>query len=352
FAILLTHLNHAGDVTETANAIGQSFKPPFRLGDHDVYVTSSIGVGLFPANGEDSATILKNAGAALFRARQSGGDNYQFYAAEMNALAVKRLALESSLRRAVENDEFVVHYQPVLNLATGETIGVEALVRWRHPEFGILAPARFIDLAEETGLIIDIGETVLRRACLQTIAWEERGLGCLRMAVNISARHFQQKNFLERIFAILEETGLDPKRLELELTETSMMQNAESASALLHQLRERGVRVAIDDFGTGYSSLSYLKKLPIDTVKLDRSFVSEATTDPNDAALVMAIITLAHNLQLKVIAEGVETDEQRTFLRLLRCDEGQGYLFGRPLAADVLESLLKAARHTAGTEPG
>jgi len=341
FAILLTNLSEAADAAESAAAIMQAFRQAFRLGDQDVYVTTSIGISVFPFNGEESATILKNASAALERARMNGGNDYQFYAAEMNAMAVKRLTLETSLREAIAKDEFVIHYQPVLTLATDEVVGVEALVRWRHPELGILPPANFIGLAEETGLIIEIGETVLRRACLQTLEWEAGGYGQLRMAVNISARQFQQKHFFEHIVAILEETGLDPKRLELELTETSIMENAVDATDLLHRLRALGVRLAIDDFGTGYSSLSYLKMLPIDTVKLDRSFVSGATTDPKDAALVMAIVTLAHNLQFKVIAEGVETEEQRTFLRLLRCDEGQGYLFGKPMPEDELAATLK-----------
>jgi len=340
FAILRTPLSQAADAAESAAAISEALKPPFRLGEQDVYVTASIGISVFPSNGQDIATILNNAGAALERARKSGGNNYRFYAAAMNAQAVKRLALETSLREALEKDEFIVHYQPVINLATDAVVGVEALVRWHHPEFGILPPARFIGLAEETGLIIDIGENVLRRACRQTLDWEANGYGRLRMAVNISARHFQQKSFLERVVSILEETGLDANRLELELTETSIMENAAAAAELLGQLRELGVRIAIDDFGTGYSSLSYLKRLPIDTVKLDRSFVGGATTDPNDAALVMAIITLAHNLKLKVIAEGIETEEQKTFLRLLRCNEGQGYLFGKPMPADVFASTL------------
>jgi len=340
FAILLTNLSQAADAAEACTAISEAFKPPFPAGDQDVYVTASVGISVYPDNGDDSATILKNAGAALERSQKSGGNNYQFYETEMNAMAVKRLALETSLRQAVERDEFIIHYQPILNLANEKVVGVEALVRWQHPELGILPPARFIGLAEETGLIIEIGETVLRRACRQTLDWEAQGHGRLRMAVNISARHFQQKGFLERIIAILDETGLDPKRLELELTETSIMENAAAAADLLGQLRALGVRIAIDDFGTGYSSLSYLKQLPIDTVKLDRSFVSGATTDPNDAALVMAIITLAHNLCLKVIAEGVETNEQKAFLSLLRCDEGQGYLFGKPMPPDVFAATL------------
>jgi diguanylate cyclase (GGDEF)-like protein len=342
FALQLTHLTKAADAAETSAAISEAFKPPFQLGEQDVYVTASIGISVFPENGEDSATILKNAGAALDRARRSGGNNYQFYEAEMNAMAVKRLALETSLRHAIDRDEFILYYQPVLNLANDDVVGVEALVRWQHPEFGIVPPLRFIGLAEETGMIIEMGETILRRACQQTLDWEASGYGQLRMAVNISARQFQQPSFLERIVAILDETGLDPVRLELELTETSIMENANGAADILGQLRDLGVRIAIDDFGTGYSSLSYLKKLPIDTVKLDRSFVSEATTDSNDAALVMAIITLAHNLKLKVIAEGIETEEQKTFLRLLRCDEGQGYLFGKPMPPDVFASTLTA----------
>lgn len=340
FALLLTHLNQASEAAEVSIAIGDAFKLPFRLGEQDVYITASTGISLFPSNGEDGVTILKNAGAALYRAKKSGGNNYQFYAAEMNALAVKRLALETSLRRAAKNEEFILHYQPVLNLATDEIVGVETLVRWHHPELGILAPAKFIGLAEDTGVILEIDEIVLREACLQTRAWEDAGYGRLRVAVNISARHLQKKNFVEQIVKVLDQTKLDPQQLELELTETSIMENAESASDLLRQVRRLGVRLAIDDFGTGYSSLSYLKRLPIDTVKLDRSFVNEATKDPNDAALVVAIITLAHNLGLNVVAEGVETEEQKTFLRLMRCDHGQGYLFGKPVAADVFESSL------------
>ena len=226
----------------------------------------------------------------------------------------------------------------MVNLAAGEVVGFEALVRWQHPEFGLLAPARFIGVAEDTGLILDIGDFVMRAACNQIRSWQNRGMGRLRIAVNISARHFQQKNFLDRLVDILGETRLDPTCLELELTETSIMESTEAAVKLLTQIRKLGVKVSIDDFGTGYSSLSYLKSLPIDTVKLDRSFVKGATTDPDDAALVMAIITLAHNLKLKVIAEGVETEEQVVFLRLLRCDEAQGFLYSKPMPPEAFES--------------
>jgi predicted signal transduction protein with EAL and GGDEF domain len=340
FALLLNRAADSADLVETAQAIHEVFKAPFRLDGQDVYVTASMGLSLFPANGEDSQTILRNAGAALYRAKKQGGNNHQFYAADMNALARKRLALEGGMRRAIQNGEFVTYYQPVLDLVSGEVVGSEALVRWQHPELGLLVPAKFIGLAEDTGLIRDIGDFVLRDACARTRAWQDRGFGRLRIAVNISARHFQDNNFLGRLVDILGETKLDPAYLELELTETSVMENTERAIKLLEQIRSWGIRVAIDDFGTGYSSLSYLKSLPIDTVKLDRSFVKGATSDPDDAALVMAIVTLAHNLKLKVIAEGVETDEQAGFLRLLRCDEAQGFLFGRPVPPEVFESSL------------
>ena len=338
FALLLTSVAETRDLAEIGRTITEVFKEPFHLGWQEVFVTTSMGISLFPFNGEDSSTILRNAVAALYRAKKLGGDNYQFYAADMNAMALKRLALETSMRRAIQNDEFITYYQPVVNLASSEVVGFEALVRWQHPELGMLPPGKFIGLAEDTGLILDISAFVMRAACTQTRAWHDSGLGRLRIAVNVSARHFQQRDFLERLVKILDDTRLDPTCLELELTETSIMENTESAVKLLTQIRKLGVKVAIDDFGTGYSSLSYLKHLPIDTVKLDRSFVKGATTDPDDAALVMAIVTLAHHLKLRVIAEGVETDEQVAFLRLLRCDEAQGFLFGKPMPPEAFES--------------
>jgi len=342
FALLVNQVAETGDLTEVAHTVHEMFKAPFHLNDREVYLTTSMGISLFPFNGEDASTILRNAVAALYRAKKQGGNNFQFYAADMNSMAVKRLAMETSLRRAVENKEFITYYQPVVNLASGEVVGSEALVRWQHPELGLLPPGKFIALAEDTGLILDISQFVMREACARTRAWQDRGFGRLRIAVNISARHFQQRNFLDRLVEILGETRLDPGSLELELTETSIMENTESAVQLLEQVRRLGIRVAIDDFGTGYSSLSYLKHLPIDTVKLDRSFVKGATTDPDDAALVMAIVTLAHNLRLRVIAEGVETQEQVAFLRLLRCDEAQGFLFGKPMPPEDFASVVTA----------
>jgi diguanylate cyclase (GGDEF)-like protein len=340
FALLLSNVSETADLTEVARQIREVFNAPFGLGGQEVYVSTSMGISLFPPNGEDSGTILRNAVAALYRAKKLGGNNCQFYAADMNALAIKRLELETSMRRAIENEEFITHFQPVVNLASGAIVGSEALVRWRHPELGLLPPGRFIGLAEDTGLILDIGDFVLRDACARTRAWQDRGFGKLRIAVNISARHFQEKDFSERLMEILDETRLDPTSVELELTETSIMENTDVAVKVLARIRRLGVRVAIDDFGTGYSSLSYLKYLPIDTVKLDRSFVAGATTDPDDAALVKAIVTLAHNLRLRVIAEGVETVDQVAFLRLLKCDEAQGYLFGKPMPPEIFESAL------------
>jgi diguanylate cyclase (GGDEF)-like protein len=343
FGLLLTKGTEVEDVVAISESIHETFKHSFVVSGQEVYLTASIGISRFPLNGEDSSTILKNAAAALYRAKQQGGSNHQFYTSDMNARAVTRLTLESDLRRAVANNEFVTYYQPFVNFASGQVVGMEALVRWRHPQLGILLPAEFIAVAEDTGLVVELSNWVMRSACAQTRRWQDKGHGPLRIAVNISARHLRQEKFLEQVSDILDQSGLDASCLELELTETSMMQNAESGSKLLAQLRELGVKIAIDDFGTGYSSLSYLKRLPIDTVKLDRSFVTGATRDPDDAALVMAIVTLAHNLRLRVVAEGVETEEQLAFLRLLRCDEGQGYLFGKPSPADLFEPLISQA---------
>ena len=339
FALLLTQITETKDLVEISRCITEALRPPFGLAGQEVYVTASIGISLFPHDGRDLRMLLKNAGAALYRAEMQGGNNYQFYASDMNAGALRRLALESSLRQAVVNNEFVVYYQSQVDLNSKRIVGKEALVRWQHPELGLLPPADFIDLAEKTGLILDIGHEVLRSACIQTRRWQLDSFPDLNLAVNVSARQLKQEDFLSKLVDILHESEIDPASLELELTETSIMENPESAAQLLAEIRRMGVKIAIDDFGTGYSSLSYLKRLPIDTVKLDRSFVSDVTIHPDHAALVMAIITLAHNLRLRVIAEGVETEEQLNFLRLLRCDQGQGYLFDKPTSANLTNSV-------------
>lgn len=340
FAFLLTSIERTDEAAEFARELLEALLLSFRLETQELYLNASIGISVFPDDGADAETIMKNGGAALFRAKRKGGGGYEFYSTDMNAEAVKRLALETDLRRAIANQEFVTYYQPVIDFSSGEVIGLEALARWQHPELGILAPAEFIDIAEDTGMILAIGDQVFATAAAQTRRWQDAGLQNLRIAINVSARQFREKNFPDRIAQILGQAYLDPQSVELEITETSIMEHGESALTVLREIRNMGISIAIDDFGTGYSSLSYLKRLPIDCVKLDRSFVSGATTDPKDAALVMAIITLAHNLDLKVVAEGVETEEQRDFLRLLRCDAGQGYLFGKPMPAAVFEATI------------
>lgn len=340
FALLLTQIEATDDLGETGRTIDEALKPSFLLAGHEVYMTASIGISFFPDHGEDGSTVLQNAGAALYRAKTQGGNNYQFYTADMNSRALKRLAMETSLRRAIENEEFELYYQPQIDFGSGKVVGAEALIRWHHPDLGLLLPLEFIPLAEDTGLIVTIGAWVMRQASVQAEAWRRDGFADLSMAVNVSARQFQQKGFFDSVRQVLDQTGLSAACLELELTETSIMENAESAVSLLSNIRKLGVKIAIDDFGTGYSSLSYLKHLPIDILKLDRSFVNGATSDPDDAALVMAIITLAHNLRLNVIAEGVESEEHLRFLRLLRCDGGQGYLFGKPMSAAAFSSFL------------
>lgn len=340
FALLLTQMNSTGDVVAIINQINDALTLPFRLDGHELFITLSIGISLFPDDGVDEHSLLKNAAAALQRAREQGGGNYQFYTADMNAKALHRLKLENDLQRALERKEFEVYYQPQVNIKTREVVGMEALVRWHHPELGLVSPVEFIPLAEETGLIVPIGDWVLRTACVQNKIWQDQDFARLRVAVNLSACQFQQSNLAEAIIHVLEETGLAGHALELELTESSLMKNATSAAKTLSELKAREIKISIDDFGTGYSSLGYLKRLPLDVLKIDQSFVRDLTTDPDDAAVVMAIITLAHNLGLDVIAEGVETEEQLGLLRLLRCDGGQGYLFGRPMPADVFQSSM------------
>ncbi len=340
FAVMLTRINRAKDVVEIIGSINDALHPAFDLDGQELFATTSVGVSLFPHDGKESQSLLKNAGSALHRAKKSGGDNYRFYTEDMNSKASKQFALETSLRHAIDNEEFVLHYQPRLAVDSLKITGVEALVRWQHPQLGLLSPAEFIPLAEDNGLILPIGEWVLRAACSQNREWQERGFTPMRVGVNVSARQFHQQQLAETVIQILEETGLAPQYLDLELTESSIMSKAQATIDVLTRLKEKDVTISIDDFGTGFSSLSYLKRLPIDALKIDQSFVRDLTTDPDDAALVMAIVTLAHNLKLQVVAEGVETEEQLRFLQLLRCDEVQGYLFSKPLPADGLEQLL------------
>jgi diguanylate cyclase (GGDEF)-like protein/PAS domain S-box-containing protein len=344
FAFLLTRIGGAEGAARRARDFQSVLEAPFTVEGHELYVTSSIGIGLYPNDGTDAQGLLKSAGAALYRAKQLGGSSYQFYTADMNERALHRLALENQLRWALERKEFRVYYQPQVSIDTGEIMGMEALVRWQHPDLGLVPPADFIPLAEDTGLIMPIGEWVLASACTQTRIWQDCGFKNLHVAVNLSPRQFQQPDLALIIERLLKETKLDPHSLELEVTESSVMKNAETAISTLRELRAMGIKISIDDFGSGYSSLSYLRDLPIDVLKIDQSFVRNMTTDPKDGSIVMAIIQLAHSLQLQVKAEGVETEEQLRFLRLLRCDEMQGYLFCQPLAVEAFEQLLFEGR--------
>lgn len=340
FALLLTHIDGTKDVVEMIGSIRDALDPPFDLDGQELFATTSVGVCLFPDDGKESQRLLKNAGSALYRAKNSGGNGYQFYTEDMNVKASKQFALETSLRHAINNEEFVLHYQPRLAVDSLKITGVEALVRWQHPQLGLLSPAEFIPLAEANGMILPIGEWVLRTACRQNREWQQSGFAPMRVGVNVAARQFQEQHLADIVLKILEETGLAPEYLDLELTESSIMSKAQTTIDVLTRLKALGVTISVDDFGTGFSSLAYLKRLPIDTLKIDQSFVRDVTTDPDDAALVMAIVTLAHNLRLQVVAEGVETEEQLKFLQLLRCDEVQGYLFSKPLPAAGLAQVL------------
>jgi diguanylate cyclase (GGDEF)-like protein/PAS domain S-box-containing protein len=334
FVVLLEEMPKSTHCAEVAQKILTAVARPFAFDTQIFHITASIGISTYPADSEDMHSLLKNADIAMYRAKELGKNNFQFYSAQMNVHNRERLELESSLRRALECNEFVLHYQPKVNIHSGRIIGMEALVRWQHPVKGMIPPMQFIPLAEETGLIVPIGKWVLRTACARNKSWQEQGLPPLRIAVNLSARQFTHENLLQDVLRVLNETGLDATFLELEITESMVMHDPEHAIELMNKLRAIGISISIDDFGTGYSSLSYLKRFPIDSVKIDRSFIRDLPLDGDDAAITQAIIAMAHGLKLKVIAEGTETGEQLSFLRAHGCDEMQGYCFSKPLPED------------------
>jgi diguanylate cyclase (GGDEF)-like protein/PAS domain S-box-containing protein len=340
FAVLLTQIPRAQDAANVARAIKQALDQAFLFEDQEIFVSSSIGISIYPHDGRDTAGLLKTAGVALDRAKVQGGNNFHFYTAGGTTRALKQLVLESNIRPGLERSEFFVHYQPQVDVRGFQLVGMEALVRWQHPSFGLLYPGEFVTIAEETGLIISLGDFVMRTACAQNKAWQDKGLMPMRLSVNFSARQFQQSTFITDVAHILKETNLDPRWLELELTESSIMKDPEEAIEKLHELKLMGISVAIDDFGTGYSSLNYLKRFPIDTLKIDKSFVSDVCKDPHDTAIVRAIINLGHALDLTVVAEGVETKEQLQYLSALECDVVQGFLFSKALSATAFEELL------------
>ena len=341
FVVLLSEVEQPEDAAITARRMLEAVAEAHSIDQHDLYVTTSIGVSVYPDDGLDAETLIMNADTAMYQAKENGRQGYRFFKPAMNLRAVERQSIEESLRRALERQEFALHYQPKVNLRTGEITGAEALIRWTHPIRGPVCPAQFIPVAEDCGLILPIGNWVLREACQQARAWVDEGLPFGTMAVNISAMEFQDENFLEGVFTILKDTGLDPRYLELELTESVLMKHAEVAESILKTLRAIGVQLAVDDFGTGYSSLSYLRRFPVDALKIDQSFVRQITTTPDDTTIVTAVISMGRSLKLRVIAEGVETEEDLEFLQAHECDEGQGYYFSRPVPPQQFAKLLE-----------
>lgn len=343
FTIIVSDVTSSHDASVVAKKVIQSLSTPITVDDRELFVSTSIGISLFPSDGDDVETLVRNADTAMYRAKELGRNNYQFYTHALNAAALEQMNLENALRKAVEREEFLIHYQPRVDINTGEIVGAEALVRWKHPQLGLVSPGEFIPLAEETGLIRPISEFVLRSACRQAVQWQSADHRPLDIAVNVSVRQFKH-GIAEAIHAIVTETGLDPRRLDIEITESTLMHNPDLATEIICRLKEMGARISIDDFGTGYSSLAYLKRFPIDAVKIDRSFVKDISTDSDDAAIATAIVAMAHSLQLLVIAEGVETLEQLEFLRSLHCDEMQGYFVSPPVPAEEFDNLLRRQR--------
>ena len=341
FVVLLSEVERSEDTAITARRMLQAVAESHSIDQHELHVTTSIGVSVYPDDGLDAETLIKNADTAMYQAKENGRQSYQFFKPAMNVRAVERQAIEESLRRALDRNEFAVHYQPKVNLKTGAITGAEALLRWTHPARGLVPPAQFIPVAEDCGLILPIGRWVLREACQQARAWVDAGLPLNTMAVNISAMEFRNETFLQGIFSILQDTGLAPQFLELELTESVLMKHAEATESILRSLRARGVQLAVDDFGTGYSSLSYLRKFPIDALKIDQSFVRQITTSPDQTTIVTAVISMGRSLKLRVVAEGVETREELAFLQAHQCDEAQGYYFGRPMLAPEFARMLE-----------
>ena len=344
FVVLMENSGNIQDISTLAQRLVKDLASPYALGINSYHVTVSIGVSIFPADGGDATALLKAADVAMYRAKDTGRNSYQFYSAAMNVHTVERLELESDLRHALERDEFLLHYQPKVEVATGLITGVEALLRWNHPRRGLMQPMEFIPLAEEIGLISSIGEWVLATACARTREWQVRGFADLDVAVNLSARQFADPLLFHKLSGIIRRSGLNPPNLELEITESLVMSQGAAAVNVLQELKSLGVRIAIDDFGTGYSSLAYLKCFPIDTIKVDRRFIRDIPADSGDKNITRALIAMAHSLRLKVVAEGVETAEQLQFLRKERCDIVQGYLFYRALPEGEVAAVLKLNR--------
>ncbi|GGC63183.1 putative bifunctional diguanylate cyclase/phosphodiesterase [Undibacterium terreum] len=342
FLLLLPFIEQAEDAALSAQKILTALALPHHIGGCDLHISVSIGISIYPDDADDAESLVKNADTAMYYAKEKGRNNYQFFSADMNVRAVERQLIETSLRAALQGGQFVLHYQPKVNLDSGVITGAEALLRWIHPEWGMVYPARFMPVAEDCGLIVPIGRWVLREACEQAKRWIDAGLPPLSIAVNISALEFRQSDFFEEVRTILDDIGLDASVLELEITESVLMRDTESSAAILNNLKNMGVQLAVDDFGTGYSSLSYLKKFPIDVLKIDKSFVDDIASGNDASAIAGAVVGMGNNLKLKVIAEGVESKLQLDFLQRQHCEEGQGFLFSRPVAAEEFAKLLQA----------
>ncbi|VAX07065.1 diguanylate cyclase/phosphodiesterase (GGDEF & EAL domains) with PAS/PAC sensor(s) [hydrothermal vent metagenome] len=340
FTVMLPRIRLLGDVDQVARKVLDGLSKPLRVEGHELVVTASIGISLYPDDGKQAEALMKNADSAMYSAKEQGKNKYQFYSADMNASAMEHFTLETQLRHALEHEEFVLHYQPQVEINSGRLIGFEVLVRWQHPELGLVLPGKFITLLEETGLIVPVGEWILNQACRQNHAWREAGLAPVRVAVNFSSHQFREVPVSQVVAQALKDSDLSADGLEVEITEGVLMDDIEQSCETLQQLRDMGVAIAIDDFGTGYSSLSYLKQFPVDMLKIDLSFVRDITCNPQDMEIVTSIIAMAHGLELGVIAEGVETEEQLQLLSELGCDQIQGYLTGRPLASEQATELL------------
>ncbi len=347
FGVLLTDLNDMQPVTWIVRRIFESLLQPIVIDEQEIVVTCNIGISLYPEDGISPEVLMNHAGAARQYAKQMTGQNsYQLFDAQMHQVSLTQMQVETELRRAIENEEFVLYFQPKLDMTTSTVNGAEALIRWDHPDKGLLSPYEFIEVAEQSGLIVNIGEWVIKQACLQATAWMEMGVKDFRVAVNLSTVQLRQEGFSERILEIVEAAGISPEQLELEITETVIMDNLETAVETLGRLHKQGFWISIDDFGTGYSSLNYLKHLPLDTLKIDRSFLQDILTDSYDKTIVKTIIAMAHSMELKVTAEGVETEEQLALLRQYECDEIQGYLFSRPMSAEDVTEILRKGRNS------
>jgi diguanylate cyclase (GGDEF)-like protein len=341
FAILVEGVGVMEDASHIAEKLIDVLSRPVLIDEHELFVTTSIGISIYPDDSADAHSLLKHADTAMYRAKDMGRNTYQFYSNDMSVKAFERLSMETSLRRALDRNEFELHFQPQIDLVSGKIIGAEALIRWNHPEIGTVSPVKFIPLLEDTGLIIPVGEWVLETAAREAKSWQSLSDTPVRVAVNLSSRQFYDDKLKRQVAEIISHSGLDPQLFDLEITESILMQNDQASMGNLRALHSLGVRLSVDDFGTGYSSLGYLKRFTVDTLKIDRSFIHDVTTDPDDAAIVAAIIVMAHSLKLEVVAEGVETAEQYEFLRSRSCDAMQGYLFSKPVAALDMKMLLK-----------